>query len=50
MDPMVVKKRVHTMITFLPNLSAKIESKTSPTTLPINYEETIESLTYFWSQ
>ena len=47
MDPIVVKKRVHTMMTFLPNLSANIDSNTSPTTLPINYEETIESLTYF---
>ena len=48
--PIKVKNKVHTIIIFLPNLSARIESKTSPTMLPINSDETIESLTYLLSQ
>ena len=35
-DPKTERKRVETMMTFLPNLSASIESKMSPTTLPTN--------------
>ena len=49
-EPIVVRKRVETMMTFLPSRSAMIDSMTNPTTLPMNYEEMMESLTYFWSQ
>lgn len=47
---MHVKYRVETIINFLPSLSAKIDNKISPVTLPTNYDESIESLMYLSSQ
>lgn len=44
--PTVDRNNVLTMITFLPSLSASIDSKMSPTTLPTNSAEMIEFLIY----
>lgn len=48
--PINVKYIVETIIVFLPNLSAKIESKIRPVTLPTNSADKTESLRYLLSQ
>ena len=50
MAPMQVKYKVETIIVFLPNLSAKIDNRIRPVTLPTNYDDRIESLMYLSSQ
>lgn len=47
---MQVRYKVDTIIVFLPSLSANIESKIKPVTLPANSAESIESLIYLSSQ
>lgn len=50
MAPIQVRYKVETIIIFLPNRSARIDNKISPTTLPTNYDDSIESRIYLSSQ
>ena len=45
-EPNTERNSVETIIIFLPILSANIDSKIKPTTLPTNYADMIEFRTY----